>query len=839
MVARRNLKPSLDGVLSTLVAKIEQANTRPHGVKVATAGEGLALESTAGTSLMLDGDRARQWEDSRTEHSSRITTAEKDLTAAEGRITTAEKDLDAVDLKAGKAQDTADRAALQAVNAVADPSFEARAAGHALSTGWSVSGTVARTGSKSAHAPAASNVRAFNAAFRVPVLPGQTWRASAWVKTSADYNGTSSNGKLRLGQQANGFLAASAWGPSTTWARRTFDYTVPADGTVSQLILSLNADHTAGDVWVDDVELRDVTDVLALDGKATAAKDAAATAQGTADAARTEADKANAALVNTARFGDFELDGINKGSHAAFTIKRDSALARSGKRYAEGPIDAAAKWLYLPDVPVIPGRRYRVSFYMWISADVTGSAGFPAMWRRDDGTVYNAEWPPVYSWSHRTEQVVGAWFKVEGTVTAPAGVIAMLPRFYLWPDVAPAGTIVRFDDLEVLDVEDALTAQAKADKAEADAAAAHARAGDALTAADAAQKTADGKTASLYSTAAPSGTGKTNGDTWRQVNAAGTVIGAWQWDSTLTTPAWVKRPVGSEAIDNLDVGKLTAGTADILEATAQKLAARTLTVTGTLTARQGFFTDGLTANEATLLGTTVAENISADKVGARLMEAGTLRAVATDGTSAAVEVTAAGYKAWDAAGTLSVDLNGKSNLVTGKLQTAPEGRRVMIWDRSSVAAIDLYGAATTDHGGLWYLSDTTTPANSAMFLKAQSGGIHKAEDPGFIMYPVAESIRFEGKWDKRSRGMRFVEYINTAGLGPGAFLNVFVSYPTPFPTGQMYFPVITADTVGGVELVATLNGQDNTGVRLQLNNKSGNKATDRIIVRIVTFLVNP
>ena len=116
------------------------------------------------------------------------------------------------------------------------------------------------------------------------------------------------------------------------------------------------------------------------------------------------------------------------------------------------------------------------------------------------------------------------------------------------------------------------------------------KAATALNSASAAQTTADNLPKVLHGTTEPSGTAP-NGSIWFQHldNLQGVVIGQW----SRVSGAWVATPIGSDAIGNLDVGKLTAGSATIVELVAQKIAASTaafqtvdignLTVTGTST----------------------------------------------------------------------------------------------------------------------------------------------------------------------------------------------------------------------------------------------------------------
>lgn len=117
----------------------------------------------------------------------------------------------------------------------------------------------------------------------------------------------------------------------------------------------------------------------------------------------------------------------------------------------------------------------------------------------------------------------------------------------------------------------AANAASAASAADAKAVAAQTAAGNAQTTANNALTMAGSKGKVFYDTAAPSGTGTAAGDLWRRIDASKNVIGEWYW----TGSAWQSSQITTDAISNLDVGKLTAGSAAILTVTAQKIAAST------------------------------------------------------------------------------------------------------------------------------------------------------------------------------------------------------------------------------------------------------------------------
>ncbi|SFN65992.1 hypothetical protein [Mycetocola miduiensis] len=219
------------------------------------------------------------------------------------------------------------------------------------------------------------------------------------------------------------------------------------------------------------------------------------------------------------------------------------------------------------------------------------------------------------------------------------------------------------------------TAQEQADAAHALAGTAEGNAQAALTAAGNAATAAGLVSKNLFSTSSPSGTAPF-GSTWFQVNGTGQVIGQWQQTAAGIASTWTKRDVTSDTIANLDVGKLSAGTANLIAAVAQKIAAGTADIQ-TVNASNLFVTG--TAN----LNTAVVEKIWAEVVRAKMVVAdefigtnailsGAVKAAQLDGeavngktiTGATVQTTTAtnrgvqfdnsGIQAWNSSGTRTV-----------------------------------------------------------------------------------------------------------------------------------------------------------------------------------------
>jgi hypothetical protein len=169
-----------------------------------------------------------------------------------------------------------------------------------------------------------------------------------------------------------------------------------------------------------------------------------------------------------------------------------------------------------------------------------------------------------------------------------------------------------------------------ATNAAAAAAAANTAAQNAAAAAQAAQATADGRPLILFSANGPSGTAPT-GSTWFQVNTAQSVVGQWQQTGTPGSPVWTARPITSDVIANLDVGKLTAGNAAIADLVAQKIAASTANFQ-TVNVSNLFVTSGATMQQA-VIDYLFAKVVQAKKITADMIDVNTLNGVNLQGVS--------------------------------------------------------------------------------------------------------------------------------------------------------------------------------------------------------------
>lgn len=355
-------------------------------------------------------------------------------------------------------------------------------------------------------------------------------------------------------------------------------------------------------------------DATAKAGAAQAAAEAkAATAQAKADLADDKVQALLAAGNSIIPNGDFENPSLNiwpNTTYQAGISVIEVPHARSGthvmrmdtssaNRYpltdwrssAEGRIYYAEVWVYHNDTDMT--KRGRVSFY--------------AQSELKDGSIsgyYGADLDGNYVYVYQEQIPPEQWYRVSAYITTPPDTI----NIRVAPHSLNNETPFDFDDFKVIDVTESIEALREARAAQAAADEAHDAAGEAQNAADAAMDTANGLSKVLHGTTAATGTAP-DGSVWFQHKGtlSGEVIGQWN----RVNGSWSRTDISSEAIANLDVGKLTAGSAEIAELVAQKIFAEAV-VAKTATADEFIGTNAILTGAVTAAkmktGTITAES---------------------------------------------------------------------------------------------------------------------------------------------------------------------------------------------------------------------------------------
>jgi hypothetical protein len=129
------------------------------------------------------------------------------------------------------------------------------------------------------------------------------------------------------------------------------------------------------------------------------------------------------------------------------------------------------------------------------------------------------------------------------------------------------------------------------------------------------------------------------------------------------------------------------------------------------------------AVNAAQIGSVNAGSIVAGAINAELTVAAR---IATALTGKRSEMNAIGFQAWNAAGTLTLSLDGENNLMMGKYLTALAGRRIEIGAGGSVGQIDFYGPAGQLGQIRAFSTDTTDIQTDAITMRYPIAGMASA-----------------------------------------------------------------------------------------------------------------
>ncbi|KGM23932.1 hypothetical protein LI87_0109255 [Stenotrophomonas maltophilia] len=386
--------------------------------------------------------------------------------------------------------------------------------------GWSYSGptmlvaaTEGRAGGAAFRADGVNGVRTAVANGILPggrdmeAKPGKKYRYGCWYRTTADFNGTADNSKLRLGTQTGALVGgATPFLPGKSeWTYLGTVYTVAENTSITALQLSLTMNHTAGTLWVDDVALEEVTELLAnaqaisdlstsvtqlgntvtsqaeqltalrsdltgvsgrTDANASALQNLTTrvtTAEGKIESTSTSVTKLQSDLstsilsgANLVQDGSFET---RKAGDSYGIGRITDAFARSGTKALMLTATGAIRDVSLIEFRTNGSRVFYAE--IWVRNDPgnplsigsgDGTVGLQATIRRNNGTVGypNVQVMPA--------QNVGAeWTKLSGYVPVGEDVWSFIVRATIRGGVASGNVI--YDDAFVTDVTDAYTAQ--------------------------------------------------------------------------------------------------------------------------------------------------------------------------------------------------------------------------------------------------------------------------------------------------------------------------------------------------------------------------------------------
>ena len=199
-----------------------------------------------------------------------------------------------------------------------------------------------------------------NAGNVIPVVAGRTYTFSATWKATSDFNGTTNKSKLRIARQDNSVtsMPSISWTASDDYKTDVRTWTAPSDGSVTGLLINIFANNSAGTVTIDNVSMRDTTDVDAFNAAIQAEQEA-----------RTNGDSANAQQITDLQSS---LSTTNDNVTAAQTAADNAAQAAAD---AAGIANGKGKVIIQSAAPAAADR---LAQNLWI--DTTGGANTPKRW---------------------------------------------------------------------------------------------------------------------------------------------------------------------------------------------------------------------------------------------------------------------------------------------------------------------------------------------------------------------------------------------------------------------------------------------------------------------------
>ncbi|RSV69154.1 DUF1983 domain-containing protein [Klebsiella aerogenes] len=313
----------------------------------------------------------------------------------------------------------------------------------------------------------------------ITAVKGRTYKFGAWLRAKAGSTmqpNTQPNNKVRFAYLDSSVIAEARFDPATmstgsVWQEYSNTYTATKDGTMS---VSINAFLNAGEIYIDDVYVIDITDRVDLDTTAGAVSNlqSTVTQQGKDIAAN-----ASAITSVNASIGALQSQGLNPwcdGSFESYTANQQlgsSSLARvSTDVYRNGQKSLKitrnngengnsdkmiGNWL-----AVRGGGKYRFSLWAYMASDMSTPNGWNVsvgLFARGENGGAN-QWPEAVRISE-TNISRGKWVLLTGVATVGADrSIAQMWISTRGPN-GGAGYSLYLDDISIVDVTDAQEAQ--------------------------------------------------------------------------------------------------------------------------------------------------------------------------------------------------------------------------------------------------------------------------------------------------------------------------------------------------------------------------------------------
>jgi hypothetical protein len=276
------------------------------------------------------------------------------------------------------------------------------------------------------------------------------------------FNGTTSNSKLRVGDQANAHIASKTYADITrsTWTTDPLEMTVTVPAGVTKLTVKIVSDNTAGTAYIDDVQIRRVSEASLIMNLGVEKLVASNAAMGQAVIDKLWADVVNSRKLSTDMLivtqGTNLIPDANMLQTEITLLKRGNTTGWAQGTASQGiyqqyktPTTAAgtAYWNLMPVrnaaasstdkadwMAVMGGEKYLIKAHWYQYAGVTDAHIYLNYELGDGTTGSTAVGSPV-------KTTVGHQ-QVDWVVTMPAGARWACPRISFTYNAAAVGTNV-------------------------------------------------------------------------------------------------------------------------------------------------------------------------------------------------------------------------------------------------------------------------------------------------------------------------------------------------------------------------------------------------------------
>lgn len=312
----------------------------------------------------------------------------------------------------------------------------------------------------------------------ITVVKGRTYKFGAWLRAKAGSTmqpNMQPNNKVRFAYLDSSVIVEARFDPATmptgsVWQEYSNTWTATKDGTMS---VSINAFLNAGEIYIDDVYVIDITDRVDLDATAGAISNLQSTVT---EQGKNIASNASAITSVNASIGTLQSQGLNPwcdGSFESYAPNQQlyssvavvsTDVSRNGNKSLRitrkdgeaGNSDKyLGKWL-----SVRGGGKYRFSFWAYMASDMTA----PNAWNVGVGLYARGEngganqWPEAVRIS-ATNVTPGKWVFLTGVASVAADRSIAQMWIATRGPIGGTGYSLYLDDISIVDVTDAQEAQ--------------------------------------------------------------------------------------------------------------------------------------------------------------------------------------------------------------------------------------------------------------------------------------------------------------------------------------------------------------------------------------------